>query len=335
MPSILDTLEALITPEIVGALGMQFGLSDELTHWGIVVANAVLTGGMARASSDAEGAARVAQMVAAADSSVLSYLGGDATDAAAGPNDAVDQIFGWNHSLIMGGVEKAAGIDITPIMGICTPVVLCVVKSMAERQKLGPAGLGKLLQDEIGSLADRDLATAQVLREAFRPLEAQDKLRAAFSAEEWARLRQAPLNAAALIMLAGRSRGASHGKEIAAPCLAIAEAASAAGPVELIGMLLHDNVSPDAVEVLVKAHRRMDEQDLRDALLGPVTEAVAIAKAKAPGHDATAYQRLLIDVAQKVASTTKAGGFLGMGSMLISIEEKIAIDELVAAVAAG
>jgi hypothetical protein len=67
-------------------------------------------------------------------------------------------------------------------------------------------------------------------------------------------------------------------------------------------------------------------------LLTPITEAAAIVKAKAPSSDATAYQGLLIDVAQKVASAANVGGFLGIGSTLISIEEKVAIDELAAVV---
>jgi hypothetical protein len=335
MPSILDTLSALITPEMVSGLGKQVGLSDEPTRRGIVIANAVLTGGMARASSTPAGAAMIAQMIDKADSSVLSNLIGVAASATAGPNDAASQIFGRNLPLIMGGVKKATGIDITPFLAVSTPVVLGVIKNLARQQKLDPDGLGKLLRTEMKGLSRRDPATAQVLKEVFKPLEGQDKLRAAFSAEEWARLRQAPLNAAVLIKLADRSGGGGRSKEIAALCTAIAEAATNAGPAELIGLLFYDNVSPADVEALVKAHRKTDEQELRSALLTPITEAVAIAKAKAPSGDAIAYQGLLIDVAQKVASAANEGGFLGMGSTLISIQEKIAIDELAAAVAAG
>lgn len=334
MSSILNTLSAMVTPEMIASLGKRFGLSDELTRRGLAITNAVLAGGMARAAATPEGAAAVLQLVDSADTSVMSNLSSLLTSKDAPTSDLADRLFGKNLPLIMDGVKRTTGIDITPFVGICAPVVLAVAKNLLTQQKLDADGLAKLVQTEVKGLNRRDSATAQALKEVFRPLEAQDKLRASFSDEEWASLRQGPVNAAALIILADHSGGGGRRQEIEALLQAVAKAAAIAGPADLISLLFFEDIDPASVEALVKEHRKADDQALRAALLGPVTAAVTTAKKAGPAN-ATAYQGLLIDVAQKVAAAAKEGGVLGMGGTLISIEEKLAIDELAAAVAAG
>lgn len=332
MSSILQTIAAIITPEMISGLGKQFGLSDELTRQGLVIANAVLVGGMARAAGTPEGAATVARLVEQADTGVLSNLVGV---AARGPDDTARQLFGSNLDLVTGSVKKAAGIDIAPFLGLVAPVVLGVTKNIAGQQQLDAGGIAGALQNDVKSLARRDAATARVLKEVFKPLEAQDRLRAAFSAEEWAALQHAPQSAAGLIILADRSGRAGRTKEIEALHAAVAEAVSASGPGELVSLLFRDGISDGAVEGLVKAHRKTDEPELHATLLAPITEAVKVARAKAPRGDASAYHGLLIAVAQRVASAAKEGSFLGMGGTEVSDAEKEAIDALVAALTAA
>lgn len=335
MTSILGTLSALITPEMVSNLGKQVGLSDELTRQGLVISNAVLAGGIARAASTPEGAASVAQMVEKADSSVLSNLVGLASSALGSGNSAASEIFGPNFDLVTSGVKKATGIDIVPLLSLCTPVVLGVIKNMAAQQQLDADGLASLLQSEVKGLARRDGNTAKVIKEVFKPLEAQDKLRATFSAEEWAALQQAPIHAAALIILADRSGSSGRGKEIAALRDTLAEAVASAGPAELNALLFRDAGTTDTVEGLIKDFRKTDEAEREKALIEPITQALSLAKSKAPRGDATAYQGLLISVAQQVAGAAKEGGFLGMGGTNVSADEKAALDALVAAVSAS
>lgn len=338
--SILATLSNLITPEMVGNLGKQFGLSDELTRQGLTVTNAVLAGGLARAGSTPEGAAAVAGLVQNADSSVLSNLSGLAANVlggkkTGGANGLADQIFGSNLELVTGGVKKATGIDIGPMLTLCTPVVLGVVKNMAAQQQLDADGIAKLLQSEVKGLSRRDANTGKVLKEVFKPLEAQDKVRNAYTSEEWALLQNGPLHAAGLVILADRSGGGGVDKEIEALQGALDEAAASAGPADLLGLLFRDRSAVGPMEDLVKAHRRTEPEALSAAMLGPVTEALILVKAKSGKSDATAYQGLLIGAAQKVANAAKEGGFMGMGGVDVSDKEKAALDALATAVAAA
>jgi hypothetical protein len=339
--SILATLSNLITPEMVGTLGKQFGLSDELTRQGMTITNAVITGGLARASSTPEGAAAVAELVKNADSSVLSNLSGLAANvfggskSAAGAAGITNQLFGSNLELVTGGVKKATGIDIAPMLALGVPVVLGVVKNMAVQQNLDADGLAKLFQTEVKGLARRDANTGKVLKEVFKPLEAQDKVRNTFSSEEWALLQNGPLHAAGLVILADRSGGGGVEKEIDALQAALDEASAAAGPAELLGLLFRDRSAVGPLEELVKAHRKTDPEALQTAMLGPVTEALVLVKSKGTRSDAVAYQGLLIGAAQKVAGAAKEGGFMGMGGVDVSDKEKVALDTLAAAVAAA
>ncbi len=341
MSGILATLSNLITPEMVGNLGKQLGLSDELTRQGLTITNAVLAGGLARASSTPEGSAAVAQLVEGADSSVLSNLSGVVANVLGGSktvsvgNGAAGQLFGSNLELVTSGVKKATGIDIAPMLAICTPVVLGVVKNMAAQQQLDADSLAKMLQTEVKGLSRRDANTGKVLKEVFKPLEAQDKVRDAFSAEEWALLQKGPLHAAGLVILADRSGGGGVDKEIEALQATLNEAAAAAGPAELIGLLFRDRSAVGPMEDLVKAQRKTEADALHTAMIGPVNEALILVKAKGARSDATAYQGLLISVAQKVAGAAKEGGFMGMGGVDVSDKEKAAIDTLAAAVAAA
>ncbi|NJM05664.1 DUF937 domain-containing protein [Candidatus Gracilibacteria bacterium] len=335
MTSILQSLGTMITPDMLSSLGKQFGLSEELTRQGLTLAGSVLMGGMARSAKTSDGAATLAGLLDGADSNVLSNVMGALTGATSKPSNAASHIFGSNLDTVTSGVKKAAGIDIAPFMGIVAPIVLGTTKNVATQQGLDADGLAKALQGEVRSLVRRDAAIGRVLKEAFKPLEAQDKVRAAFSDAEWDALQMAPLNAATLIIMADKSGRGGRGQEVDALNDALAEASSTAAPTELVNLLFRDGVSDSIIEDFVKEHRKTDEATVQEALLTPISEAVKIARAKATKSDATAFQGLLIATAQKVAGAVKEGGFMGMGGTNVSDAEKAALDVLVVAVNAA
>lgn len=335
MSSTLNTISSLISPNLISTLGKQFGMSDELVRQGIGISSAVLAGGMARAASTPDGAAMVADLVNKADPGLLGNLNSLLTGTIASSPDVARQLYGSNYDLVIGGVKKATGIDITPMLGLVAPVLLAVIKNLTVQQGLDAAGVASLAQSEIKGLSRRDAATANVLKEIFKPLEAQDKLRNSYTPEEWQTLQQGPVYAAALIILADRSGSSGRSKEAQALQSALADAAGTAGPSELIGLLFRDGISVDRIEELAKEHRKTDLVELQALVLAPISAAVALVKAKATKSDATAYQGLLIGSAQQVAAAVKEGGFLGMGGTNVSDDEKAALDALAAAVAAA
>jgi hypothetical protein len=333
MASILETISNVVTPDMISGVGKTLGLSDDATRQGVALANALINGGLARASTTEAGAAQVAALVEKADSSVLGNLGSVVASGLGGSTGVAEQLFGNNLDLLVGNVKKSTGIDIKPLLAMGAPVVLGVIKNMAGQQKLDTAGIAKLVQGEARGLARRDPATSKAVKELFKPLEVQDKVRARFSDDEWASLQEAPGSATALIMLADRSRGGGQDKEIAALRDAVAEAVAASAPTDLVNMLFRDGVSGSAVEEIVKNYRKTDELMTRKALLGPVVAAVKAVRANGVKGEADAYQGLLTATAQRVAAAAKEGGFLGIGGTNISAEEKDALDVLAAAIA--
>jgi Bacterial protein of unknown function (DUF937) len=335
MASILETISNMVTPDMIAGVGKTLGLSDDATRQGVSLANALITGGLARASSTEAGAAQVAALVDKADSSVLGNLSSVVASGLGGSNSIADQLYGNNLELVVGNVKKSTGIDIKPLLAMGAPLVLGVIKNMAAQQKLDSAGIAKLVQGEARGLSRRDPATAKAVKELFKPLELQDKVRARFSDDEWASLQEAPGSAAAVIMLSDRSGSGGQDKEINALREAVAEAVAASAPTDLVNMLFRDGVSGSAVEDMVKNYRKTDTLMMRKALLAPVTAAMKAVRAKGVKGEADAYQGVLNAAAQRVAAAAKEGGFLGMGGTNISADEKDALDALAAAIAAA
>jgi len=64
--------------------------------------------------------------------------------------------------------------------------------------------------------------------------------------------------------------------------------------------------------------------------LDQLKQVAALLRQKAPG-DATAFSQWLQEVAERVASAAKEGGFLGFGGTLVSEQEKAALRDTAAA----
>ncbi|NTU84952.1 MAG: DUF937 domain-containing protein [Chloroflexales bacterium] len=335
MASILETISNVVTPDMISGIGKKLGMSDEVTRQGMALANALITGGLARAASTDQGAAKVAELVEQADSSVLGNLSSVVTSALSGSTATTEQLFGNNFDLVTSSVKKATGIEIRPLLAMGAPVVLGVVKNMAGQQKLDPAGIAKLLQTEVKGLSRRDGPTAKSLKELLKPLEAQDKVRARFTDAEWADLQAAPVNAGALIMLADPSGGGGLGKEIDALQVAVGKAVASSAPTDLVNILFRDGIPTSVVDDLVKSYQKTDGLIMREALLTPVSAAMAAVRAKGVKGEAEAFQSLLTATLQQVASAAKEGGFLGIGGTNVSDAEKEALDAVSAALAVG
>jgi hypothetical protein len=69
----------------------------------------------------------------------------------------------------------------------------------------------------------------------------------------------------------------------------------------------------------------------KSALLEVVRQSVAAVTSRNPA-DATEYASFIVDVATRVAESSKEGGFLGIGGTRVSVEEQAAIDEIRTAV---
>lgn len=156
----------------------------------------------------------------------------------------------------------------------------------------------------------------------------RDALRAGFAPADWAKIRRAPLAAAALVVSASPSDQTDTAVELWAAAAAINEARAEADADALINVAFADDLSADDI-----ANFMQDTPDA--AMLGTIEEATTLAATAladtVSNEQFAAYQAMILDVAWKVAEASREGsaGFLGIGRKKIVNEQEMAAVEAV------
>lgn len=151
-----------------------------------------------------------------------------------------------------------------------------------------------------------------------------------YTPEEWKTISAAPMMAGLLVTVSDFSGPIGTAKEAFAVVKGVIDAAAGTS-----------NDLIKAVAEGVKAQGgRPDMPDLgndraaaRTALIDGCKRALAIVSQKSPA-EAEEYKQWLTSLAQKTAEASKEGGFLGIGGVQISDEEKAAVSELSSALSA-
>jgi hypothetical protein len=150
--------------------------------------------------------------------------------------------------------------------------------------------------------------------------------KAAFTEEEWARVRRAPTVAGMAISLADPGGPIELSKETMATLRGVG-----APPTqdELLVSL--------SQEIMAMGQRRenpMGEFKIEDPsqagpqVLEELRETQDLVRAKATPEEATAFARWLVEIAQDAAHAAKEGGFMGIGAEQVSKGEQGMLDQL-------
>jgi hypothetical protein len=235
-----------------------------------------------------------------------------------GPGGLLSGIFGSGLSAITATLDRKLGFKVSPLIALAAPFVLNAIRKMMAEQKLDATGVLKALHGEQEAFASRGGEAAQAVREALSAGDAAAAIKAKYSAEQWLKLRMAPIAAAELVMMASPSGAVGSIKELTAAGGALSAAVKTAAPTSLIGLVFDVDLKLDELTALRKG---------KSEAIGKIKDAMAAVLANNPG-EAPSYAKLLIEVATKTAEASKEGGFLGIGGTLVSPEEQAAIDEL-------
>jgi hypothetical protein len=144
--------------------------------------------------------------------------------------------------------------------------------------------------------------------------------KAAFNAEEWSTITEAPALAAMLVIAADRGGTIRESLSLGR---AYSEARKEGGGVELIDELV-------ATPPQVDPKQFGSLEGLKEKAPQRLREATGLVADKATPEEAAAYRRFLLGLADTVAHAHKEGGFLGIGGKEVSEEEQKALDELAA-----
>ena len=96
----------------------------------------------------------------------------------------------------------------------------------------------------------------------------------------------------------------------------------------LLGALLADLQNRDAAKVARPDLSTRKPDELKQEVLSGLRKAMVLAEQKASADEKQGFGQWLYSVAVNVAEASKEGGFLGMGGVRVSDEEKAALIEL-------
>jgi len=314
-----------MSPDLLGQIGKAVGLDENLVQKGMQVAGPLVTGALASKASTPSGLDSLVGLLpqGSTDSGLGSIVGALAKSGLTGAPSSSD-IFGGGASAITGTISKALGFDAGSLLTMAAPMVLGLVKQAMSSQKLDKGGVAQLLQNEQAAFERQGGATASIVRSALDAGKQAVATKASYPADVWTKIRLAPLAAAQVVMGASPSGALGTLKEVSALGDAVTAAKTAAAPTALLSLAFDGDISEDEAKTLGHDQK---------ALLGTIKEAVDAIATRSP-NDAQAARSFLVDVATKVAESSKEGGFLGIGGTRVSDAEKAAIDLIKTAVGA-
>jgi hypothetical protein len=153
--------------------------------------------------------------------------------------------------------------------------------------------------------------------------------KADFTADEWSLLCKSPMLAAMVVVAASPSGPFGVIKEMIAMAKLVAET-KAKGGEGLVSAVVNEITTREGIEHAKPTEIQGKSPDqARAYALDQLKQAAALLHQKAPG-DATAFTQWLQEVAQRVASASKEGGFLGFGGTLVSEQEQAALRDIAA-----
>ena len=152
-----------------------------------------------------------------------------------------------------------------------------------------------------------------------------------FTADEWTLLRLAPSLVASGVAASDPSGLFASIKEAMAGARGMAEAFKSGGNLELFSAFAADRSipgMPDPKSLVGEGSREEQMQNFKTAVLERVKAASELVARKASAEEASAYRKMLGDIAEKAANASSEGGFLGFGGVRVSDKEKAFIAEV-------
>jgi len=230
-------------------------------------------------------------------------------------------LFGPGLSAITSTLERSLGFKVGPLIAMAAPLVMNLVGQTMKSRNLDKTGVVQLLQDEHTQFMNSGSEASKLVMKALDAGKEAAVIKARYSAEQWAKVRIAPMAVAQAVMDASPSGLFGRKKELAAVPSAITASRNTAAPTSLVNLAFDEDLTSNETDVLKQ----------KPAAIGVIREAVAAISTNSPG-DVSEYGRLLVNVATQVAEASKEGGFLGVGGTQVSETEQKTIDEIRAVV---
>jgi hypothetical protein len=318
MASLIGLLNQSLTPDLVGQIGKSVGLDNSLVNKGLGVVGPLVTGALANKAQSPLGIDGLMKLMpqsggASGIGSLVSMITGGGASSS-----MLSSLFGPGLSAITGTLERSLGFKVAPLIAMATPLVMNFVGQTMKSQNLDKAGMAQMLQDEQKQFMNSGSEESKLVMMALDAGKDAAVTQARYSADQWKKVRLAPMVVAQAVMDASPSGTLGRSKELAAAAAAITASRDKASPTSLVSLAFDVDLTSNEKSVLT--------QNAASAL-DVIRDAVAAVSANSP-RDASEYGRLLLNVASQVAEASKEGGFLGIGGTRVSESEQKAIDQI-------
>ncbi len=327
MPSILDSLASSFGPDVMGDIGKALGADTSAVSKGIAVIGPLLLSGMTKQATQPGGAESLMKSLPES-TGLLGSIGGllsGLTGGKAGESSPATALLGPGVNAIGGALTRKLGFNVTPLLAMAAPALLGMVSKAVKSDKLDASGLASMLGHERDAFVGNP-ANKETVELVTSTIATGDKAAATIAAygESWKHVAAGP--AAALFMVSTSDLSGPIGsvKEAQAAGKAMLDAASKAEPTSVLASAFGGGLTMDMASQ-VKALATS-----KDKLIEIVKAGTAAVAAKSPG-ELQAYKNTILSVAQASAEAAKEGGFLGIGSTLVSKDEQAALDAIKAA----
>jgi hypothetical protein len=189
MPSMLESLSQMVTPEMAGQAAGMLGVDPKMAEEGMRTAGPLLLQVLAERTASPEGAQQVYDTVTKTGSGgegaggLLGSLGplagalGGLTGGAVGGltgggstsgQTLVDQLLGAGRPAIEAFIKERTGMDVGPILVLAAPIVASLLNKTIKERNLDASGLASLLQTESRQFAAQNPETEKLIAGAIQ-----------------------------------------------------------------------------------------------------------------------------------------------------------------------
>jgi Bacterial protein of unknown function (DUF937) len=328
MTGILDSLTSMLTPDVSSRLASSFGIDQGTVQKGMGLVGPVVLGGLARRASTPAGLTNLMDNLPTNVTpdffkSLVGSAGGLLGGTGGGQGGLMTALLGSGTNAIGSSLSQRLGFDVRPLLSFAVPAVGGIIAKFVSEQKPSATGLASLLQRESTDyLADpANAENAKIVKAALEAGERSEALRRSFAETEWTKVRRAPVAAMYVVAAASPSGPVGLSKEFSAAAEAMTLAGKAASPTSLVANAFGGGVEKEDFETLQK------EKPDSERLLAEIHDAYVVVSEKG-APEAAGFREFVMKVAQSTAEATKEGGFLGIGGVRVTAEEKQAIDRI-------
>src|SRR5262245_27053618 len=250
MASLFETLTQSLTPDLVGQIGKSVGLENSLVNKGLGVVGPLVTGALANTAQTPLGLDGLMKLVphpggsSGLGSLVSMITGGGASSS------TLSGLLGPGMSAITGTLERSLGFKVGPLLGMAAPLVLSLLGQTMKSQNLDKAGVAQLLQQEHKQFMSSGSDASKLVMKALDAGKEAAIVKARYSADQWAKVRLAPMAVAQAVMAASPSGAIGRSKELAAATSAIAAGKEATSPTSLVSLAFDTDLTTSETDVL-------------------------------------------------------------------------------------